>query len=63
MTPTTDPMTSPCPQKNTDSIQSKYSTLNNPEPDFKYPNYVSQANQSQTAEACTSTKNEQPDKK
>ena len=72
-------MTSPCPQKNADSIQSKYSTLNNPEPDSKYPNYVSQANdtnrkislqqnlawpnQSQTAEACTSTENEQPDKK
>ena len=72
-------MISPYPQKNADSIQPKYSTLNNSEPDSKYPNYVSQAtdtnkkislsrnqawpNQSQTVEAYTSTDNEQPGKK
>ena len=69
-------MISPYPQKNANFVQPKYSTLNNPEPDSKYQNYVSQAtdtnkkighlawpNQSQTAEAYTSTGNEQPDKK
>ena len=67
------------PQKNADSVQSKYSTLNSLEPNSKYQNYVSQANdtnkkislqlnlawpnQSQTTEAYTSTKNELPGKK
>ena len=36
-------MISPYPQKNADSVQSKYSTLNSPEPYSKYQNYVSQA--------------------
>ena len=36
-------MISPYPQKNADSVQPKYFTLNNLEPDSKYQNYVSQA--------------------
>ena len=31
----TNPMISPYPQKNADSVQPKYSTLNSPEPDSK----------------------------